>query len=300
MKTRGCCPVCGHTDWRTLSRRGHDFEGEAVQFCLGCGGVFLSPHMDTAETAAYYRGEYSRRYRGAEQPDARALARRDAIAAERFTALAPRLQAGRRYLEIGCGAGNFLQRMAAGGFAAAGVEPSEGYAASGRERGLDIQTGTFPEVRGHHDQYDGIFFFHVLEHVPEPATFLAAVVAQLEPAHLQPGGFVAVEVPDVLAALDGKFRHWYFHRPHLIDFHRSCLTQLLARVGLEVESATYAAAPRPHHLLVVARPAAVTAVAPAPAEIAAWWRRLRRRLAYSRAIAPFSKLGFNQCRARIC
>lgn len=287
MKKRSCCPICGHTDWRTLSRRGLDFEGEAVQFCLGCGGVFLSPHMDADETAAYYRGEYSRRYRGAEQPDPAALARRDATAAERFAALAPRLRPGGRYLEIGCGAGNFLTQLAAAGHDAVGVEPSEGYAASGRERGLTIRTGTFPGACEPGERYDGIFFFHVLEHVPEPAAFLEAVTARLAP-----DGFVAVEVPDVVAALKGKFRHWYFHRPHVIDFHRSSLTQLLARVGLDVESATHAAAPRAHHLLMTARPAAVTPEPATPAEIAAWWRRLRRRLAFSRAVAPFSKLGF--------
>ncbi|MBN2489709.1 MAG: class I SAM-dependent methyltransferase [Planctomycetes bacterium] len=290
MKTRTECPICGHGVWRMLCRSGLDLEGERVRFCVRCGGVFLSPHMDESDAAAYYRREYSRRYRGAERPDRAATARRDGIAQERFRGLASRFRREGLYLEIGCGAGSFLARLAAAGHRAAGVEAAEGYAAAGRERGLAIETGTFPRCSGPAPRYDGILLFHVLEHVPEPADLLRAIRDRLAP-----GGFVAIEVPDVLVALDGKFRHRYFQRPHLIDFHRASLEHLLARTGLAVESAMYGPAGRAHHLLVVARAGTVPPSWHPPDQVRTWWRRLRRRIVLSRTLAPLSNLGSRPC-----
>lgn len=285
MIDRTACPICGYSRWRTLSRKGLDFKGERVRLCRRCSGVFLSPHMDAGETASYYRREFSRRFRGGERPDLQAMVCRNDVAGERFAWLQDRLDPCGTYLEIGCGAGNFLEKLAGAGYTAVGIEPAEGYATCGQERGLAIRVGTFPEVDGPFEEYDGILLFHVLEHIPEPMEFLEAAVRRLKP-----DGWLAVEVPDVLKVMEKKLRHRYFHRPHLLDFHRQTLEILLARIGLAVEAATYGQGKRAHHLLVVARRHPVQVVFPDAGQIQRWWRRLNNRILLSRALAPFARM----------
>lgn len=72
-----------------------------------------------------------------------------------------------RILEIGCGKGYFLERMRAAGIAATGVDPAyEG-------RSPHVVKARFEPGLGLSG--DGIVLRHVLEHIPDPAGFLAAI-----------------------------------------------------------------------------------------------------------------------------
>ncbi|MGE3964953.1 MAG: class I SAM-dependent methyltransferase [Planctomycetota bacterium] len=280
------CPACTSTRRTRITSRGKDFVGQEIVGCLDCGGLYQSPRLDPDELAAYYRSEYSLRYRGAATPDAAAIALRDRVAQYRFDRLRRHglLLPGETLLEIGCGAGNFLRLCRSGGMLACGIEPSAGYAEHARADGLDVQVGMFPDCRGSSSHYDAVALFHVLEHLPDPAATLTAVRELLSP-HAS----VAVEIPEWGRALGPRWSERYFHAPHLVDFTRASLRCLLERTGYVVTLEDFGPAPdRRHHLLVVARPTPAP-VAPTPLASSAihrQFRRLRAWIAISRITGP--------------
>ena len=93
-------------------------------------------------------------------------------------------------LDCGAGWGVFVERYAAEGFAARGVEPSHGQAAFARRRGLDVQQGTLGSLQGCDGQMSAITMFAVFEHL----TNQAAVVADARRL-LQDGGLLITGHP---------------------------------------------------------------------------------------------------------
>ncbi|HMQ30107.1 MAG TPA: class I SAM-dependent methyltransferase [Chloroflexaceae bacterium] len=77
-------------------------------------------------------------------------------------------------LEIGCGEGVLLALLGTKGFKVTGIEPSVSASKEARRRGLEVHTGSFPEI--HIDtRVDAVILSHVLEHMPRPASVLGAI-----------------------------------------------------------------------------------------------------------------------------
>jgi 2-polyprenyl-3-methyl-5-hydroxy-6-metoxy-1,4-benzoquinol methylase len=263
-----------------------DFSAQRIHRCDTCGLLFQSPRMDEESLREYYVSEFSLRFRGSEAPDEQALALRDTVAAYRFRWLKEHriLAPGRSLLELGCGAGSFLQLCERFGMLAWGVEPSAGYAAHARSLGLSVENGHFPAARGGRDQYDVVALFHVLEHLPRPRETLAFIRGML-----RPGGLLVIEVPDIGRAIGPRWSERYFHVPHLLDFTEDSLRYLLTDGGFEVVARDARAQNRRrrHHLLLAARVAAKAV--PPVANAAAMHRlllRLRFWIAVSRVTRP--------------
>ena len=96
-----------------------------------------------------------------------------------------------RVLEIGCGPGAFVRRLQRLGFTVEGVELNEDALVSARHAGLPVHRMTLDDLSRADRRYDAICAFQVLEHVPDPRTFLADMV-QL----LSDGGRLLLSVPD--------------------------------------------------------------------------------------------------------
>ncbi len=95
---------------------------------------------------------------------------------------------GRRALEVGCGTGLILQRVAAVASQAKGIDISPGMLAKARERGLDVCEGLATKLPFDDASFDLVYSFKVLAHVPEireALTEMARVCA--------PGGVVLAE-----------------------------------------------------------------------------------------------------------
>jgi SAM-dependent methyltransferase len=83
---------------------------------------------------------------------------------------------GMRILDVGCGSGGFLDRLARMGFGnLEGVDPFIP-ATMKSERGVTIHKATLSEISG---QWDCIMFHHSLEHVPDPLSELQAAAERL-------------------------------------------------------------------------------------------------------------------------
>jgi SAM-dependent methyltransferase len=151
-----------------------------------------------------------------------------------------------RLLDVGCGLGEFLDVAVWGGFQAAGVEPSP--TASG------IAAERHPVVRGElldadlgGRRFEAVTLWSVLEHVPSPPDVLARVASLLEP-----GGILALRVPDVrgllprlallihrltFGRLSAPVRVLYqldWHYKHFTGFGRRNLERAVRNAGFEV------------------------------------------------------------------
>jgi len=72
-----------------------------------------------------------------------------------------------RVLELGCGTGLILARVAEIAKEAVGIDLSEGMAQRARERGLDVHIGSVCDLPFDDDEFDLTYSFKVLAHVPD-------------------------------------------------------------------------------------------------------------------------------------
>lgn len=109
---------------------------------------------------------------------------------------------GARVLDVGCGVGQVVRRLAEAGFAAYGVEVSEPNVARARAAGLNctVYDGRHLPFPDRHFAATGAL--NVLEHVEEPEAFLAELVRVVAP-----GGRVVVSSPNFFRILGWRDYH---------------------------------------------------------------------------------------------
>jgi 2-polyprenyl-3-methyl-5-hydroxy-6-metoxy-1,4-benzoquinol methylase len=135
-----------------------------------------------------------------------------------------------RLLDIGCGNGRFLQRMRAIGWNVQGVEFNAGAVGVCRRDGLEVFHGDIEAAAFADNSFDVITARHVIEHVPDPHSFMREI-ARL----LKPGGRLLVRTPNSLALARPWFgTEWYANDVprHLLLFSPHNLQQLARRHGL--------------------------------------------------------------------
>jgi SAM-dependent methyltransferase len=218
-----------------------------VQECAACSHRFLpTTDAEQREIEASYGGGYA-----GFRPDPvfEAVIRREIR--ER---LAPRLPAGARVLDVGCGNGAFLSAITEEGYPARGVDVSEESARLCRERGLDAVAGDFltMPLGG---PYDAATFWDVMEHLRQPAAFLERAREVLVP-----GGALVLKIPGFergvfypIAAVPRLAGVMLGAPSHIQYFNRRSLAALLQRTGFgEVEwfpSFAFRSPPRPKNPL---------------------------------------------------
>jgi SAM-dependent methyltransferase len=147
----------------------------------------------------------------------------------------------RRALDVGCGTGDLLRTLVAGGWDATGTEPAPAIAEVGRAAGLQVEAATASAylARWRADSrppFTGILLMNVLEHIPDPAALLLELVTALAP-----GGRLIARVPNDFNPLQaaahralGGRRWWVAIPDHVNYFDLDSIAGLLERIGLEV------------------------------------------------------------------
>ena len=211
------CPGCGGTAGATifaLPAGAHD-----VRRCAACGLAFLWPPPSDATLEALY-GSYYRADNVALHP----------ITAARYHEILQRLEADRgpgRLLDVGCGAGQFLEVARARGWDAEGTEISSSAAPFLEERGATVHRGELPDI-ALDPTYDAVTLFEVIEHFRRPQAYLEAARRLL-----RPGGWLYLTTPN----FDGLSRRllgerWRVMAPeHLAYYSPRTLRRALARAG---------------------------------------------------------------------
>ncbi|MEW6667854.1 MAG: class I SAM-dependent methyltransferase [Thermodesulfobacteriota bacterium] len=218
MKSSSCM-LCSTSPADFLCRK----EAVDVLRCPVCGLVFTAEMQEPAEMEGHYSMEYFDPY----------VKTRSVHDRKRFRA---RLKEIRKLhfpgtlLDVGCGAGFFLNIAREGGHHVSGVELSGWAAAAARENfGLRVFNGQLKEAGFSPESFDVITLWHILEHVADPRDLLSHVHGILKE-----DGILAVEVPNIgsiAARIAGK--HWELLAPreHFYYFNPQTLLRLLRLVG---------------------------------------------------------------------
>ena len=198
MQTLSRCTVCSSEqiafgyEART-NRRPDDPTRWTIFACRECHHGFMNPQPGWDELSPYYSESYDpyTRDQGAEAlEDARAVAAARATGTFRHLPL----PAGKKVLDVGCGAGGYLRVCKQLGAETFGIEPSAFGVARCREAGLDVFHGMVDDYLAQHGEqrrFDVITANHVLEHAPDPVRTLQGMKRLLAP-----GGDLWISVPN--------------------------------------------------------------------------------------------------------
>jgi SAM-dependent methyltransferase len=217
---RAACDLCGADDAEILDERAVTVRGRTSDFqmefvdaaCRQCGFVYALHRPDSAFLMDYYRDAHIGHRGGELHFDADA--RRAAVAA--------RVPAGGRIIEIGANDGAFCAELAKAGFDAFGFDPVEADEAESVEKGF-LEAGVDAVAP---QSADAVIAYYVLEHVIEAGEWLRSALALLKD-----GGVLILEVPDYSTHPQDSL-----NVEHLLHFTPDTLCELLARHGLTVEA----------------------------------------------------------------
>jgi SAM-dependent methyltransferase len=148
--------------------------------------------------------------------------------------LAPYLEilSGRgEVLDLGCGRGEALEIMAAGGIPCRGVDSSSEMVEVCRGKGLSAEIADlFAALSGAEEgSLGGVVSFHVIEHLP--ATSIDRLV-RLAWRALEPGGVLIFETPSPLSLVAGA-RNFWIDPTHLRPVHPESLKAVFSLNGFD-------------------------------------------------------------------
>lgn len=224
------CPVCGEGNTRDVAPFRYKtpiFAACARAECAECGMVFASPMPDGAILSSYSASYFASAHGG--QPCSRsAVAFFSAVARLRLAFVQGFLAKHRigveRVLEFGPGPGFFarswLESVPRSAYSA--VETDRSCHDALRRLGV-VLVPTPADVVS-----DLVVMSHVLEHVPDPVSFI-----RIATQALRPGGAIFIEVPC------RDWEHKDLDEPHVLFFDKEPMRRLLSGLGFVDVSVSY-------------------------------------------------------------
>ncbi len=205
------CDICGNDQrFETLLNPGFSGEYAGSKFirCNDCEFVFLYPMLSDRQLQEFYHETDYYVYEINED-----WKRREADFRAHSLMRDTGSSKGSKLLEIGSSYGYFLDSMAKRGFQCEGVEFNRRAVEKVRQKGYVIYEDPIEDIcDAIPSSFDVIAFWHTLEHVPDPRTFLRRVNRLLKMR-----GICAVAVPnmDSLHFLSKGTRWSWFGMPHV-------------------------------------------------------------------------------------
>ena len=222
------CNICGSENYTLFLK----LENCKFVKCLSCGLVYQNPQPVFDDLRLRYNSSYFK-YELKNEENFFNLMKLglkdinfDNISLETFE--------NNNFLDIGCATGMLLEYMKGKGWIVQGVDICRESAEFGmKERNIDISIGILEEANFPDSFFSVIHFSHVIEHVPDPRSFLLEVYRILSP-----DGMAVITTPNVSgfqARLFGK--NWRSAiSDHLFLFSKTTLMHILLEVGYKVES----------------------------------------------------------------
>ncbi|MBI5210067.1 MAG: class I SAM-dependent methyltransferase [Elusimicrobia bacterium] len=239
------CPLCGNNAPKAVERVWRSYR---LYDCPGCEVGFCVP-FENPGSGYYAQFEDLYPHQAQRTTDAMSFEYDECL---RF--LRGRKLDGRRLLDIGCGAGGFLNRARGEGFGVWGVDFNEVRLDLIRsELGIDtVFHGSLEDFAAAHPdlRFDVITMFQVLEHLDRPGRWLEKARSLLAP-----GGFFFVAVPNRGRTFDpfqGPGMEELDTPPnHLTRWSASALRGFLGRHGFESVEIKSLDVPRPLLALIL-------------------------------------------------
>ena len=224
------CPVCGGHEYQPRFRL-PDFS-KSIVACVECGTAQVNPLPDEEELRSYYPTAYY----GSEGQKFESLIERflKVVSSRQASMIARAIPDGGSVLDIGCGRGMLLERLADQGCEVHGTELSKDAAVGADER-IDLHVCPTLQAAGFDDnRFDAVVIWHVLEHLSDPRRTIDEIQRVL-----RPGGKLFVAVPNFGSLQARLFGHAWFHLDpprHLYHFTASGLRRLLEDCGFALSS----------------------------------------------------------------
>ena len=173
------CPICGSPSVRQKPFK-YIFHGSELRgrSCARCGIIFLHPQPTAEELKQLYSAEYFEGgdFRCGHEEGYSEPATLEKMADPGLLIEIKAMTTGRRFLEIGCAGGAFLNAAQKHGFLAQGVELSEDACRFAKETfGLQVFAGELADARFPDGSFDVVFMGDVIEHLPDPIATLREI-----------------------------------------------------------------------------------------------------------------------------
>ena len=272
------CLLCDGEHSQLFDRR--VFENRVVEnrICQNCGFVYQSPRMTTPETNDFYASEYRQMYQGSSGPNPKDLTIQELRAESLVKFVKKQIDQVSHMLDIGCSAGLLLHAFnLAFGCHPVGIEPGDAYREYAAKTGFKV-FGSLTDLQSTGEaRFDLISMAHVLEHIPDPLSYLVYLREEI----LVPKGWLLLEVPNL-------YMHDSFEVAHLSSFSAHTLRQMVNKAGYELVRMEKHGRPRsnilPYYLVILCQPVLVIRKSPLSPEGSV---RLKRRvgLLYRRLVS---------------
>jgi 2-polyprenyl-3-methyl-5-hydroxy-6-metoxy-1,4-benzoquinol methylase len=226
------CNYCGKNNYKVLWNKVKTWitDGEfRIVKCINCNFVYLSPRPKKQYIINYYPPET---YWGLEIVNSKnrtSSKERDAAYGFLYNQILKKKKIG-NILDLGAGTGLFLSKFIDLHWGTYGVELSkEACDYAKKVYGLNLITGSFPEVKLPTGAYDVITLNGCLEHLYQPKESLIKIHKLLNK-----DGIVEITVPNFNSL--GKLifgKHWYALQPpsHLYHYTPDTITNMLKHAG---------------------------------------------------------------------
>lgn len=227
-------------NWNACTGKLIDGIGEFdVIECVACGFKHIVPVPTVEQLETVYRHDYYTK----EKPLYMERYNEDVewwnlVYAMRYNVFERHLSPNkRRILDVGSGPGLFLLHGKERGWQPYGVEPSIQAATYSKDLGLDVMHDFLTsETAAKLGTFDVIHLSLVLEHIPDPISFLRLIHSMLNP-----GGIICVVTPNDYNPFQLALRNtcnypaWWVAPPHHINyFNFRSLELLLKRSGFSI------------------------------------------------------------------
>jgi SAM-dependent methyltransferase len=239
------CPLCAQPVSRDFPIY-YEFNDKRYQAkqCPHCAFIFVDPRLTPEELKLLYSDEYflhdGAGYGAHSDTDYETAAIKGSVKFPEILGWIRRFKPSGEFFEVGCGMGYFLHYAREQGYNVSGIEYAELGVRVCREKfSLNVERGSFEELREKPDRYDVIFMGDVLEHLMQPLEMLRKANSMLRNS-----GLVAVEVPSMFNSLTGRLataglrilrRKKKMGLPpyHVNEFTPGTLRTILARAGFK-------------------------------------------------------------------
>lgn len=231
------CTICGNEKLGIMTE--HLRRGKGIVFyCPQCDyGMLKAGFEDPVE---YYNKEYRKKFKDnlqekREESPEEIYQMRCHYQQDRLAIISKYFDTEKSFLEIGCSAGQFLNKIKKNFGYVAGIELSEKCAEYVRNNwDIDVYTEELSRMKSER-KFDYIGFFQVLEHIENPNKFLADVYKRLKDE-----GKVFIEIPTLSDPLRRLWKvpgyeNFYYHEAHLSYFSEKSICRLLEKCNYKVE-----------------------------------------------------------------
>jgi 2-polyprenyl-3-methyl-5-hydroxy-6-metoxy-1,4-benzoquinol methylase len=231
------CPACKGREW-DLSYRGNVRFGKFPQ--SRTGSVFACKHCGLKRLDGKPVDYESPEYRALVDSDpspAGYYRTHDHEQVERLEVIGLANLREKLVIDVGAGAGSFLDSVKGLASRTVAIEPARHFHAALREKGHEVfpfGADALPALAG---QADLVTSFAVIEHVEDPLQFVRDLAALV-----RPGGQVLLSTPnarDWMIEFSSAYAQFYYRVVHRWYFDETNLSSLLQRVGFGPTRAVY-------------------------------------------------------------